>query len=136
MQDYFTKNIKEKLGSNKSFALTFCAFFALICIWALSRSNTVAASVSFIGILSFSYIGFYRPHYMRSANILWLMLGSFLGKVVSPVLMLLIYYVLVGMTGLVLKIARVDTLKLGHGQNVSSSWVNASKKVVNFTKQY
>lgn len=136
MQDYFKQNIDINKSSGKSFALTFAIIFICIFIWSTLKTYVFIALASVTVAVLLVGIGFFRPHYMNSLNILWLMLGTVLGKIFSPLIMLAIYVGVVCPTGIILRMLRRDYLNIRHGQRAKSAWLSPSSTSVDFTKQY
>ena len=59
-------------------------------------------------------------------NILWFKFGLFLGKIVSPLVMGIIYFFVVTPTGLLMKIFRKDLLNLKYN-NKNSYWIEKNE---------
>ena len=55
-------------------------------------------------------------------NQIWFKLGIFLGKIVSPIVMGIIFFLVVTPTGLIMRILRKDILNLKYNQN-KSYWI-------------
>ena len=100
-----------KPSSNKSFGIVFFILFLIIAIYPLTNNNdlnTWALIISFI----FLILGLINSIFLTPLNIIWFKFGIFLGKIVSPVVMGIIYFFVVTPTGLIMKILGKDLLNL------------------------
>ena len=110
-----------KPSSNKSFGIVFFILFLIIAIYPLTNNNdlnTWALIISFI----FLILGLINSIFLTPLNIIWFKFGIFLGKIVSPVIMGIIYFFLVTPTGLIMKILGKDLLNLKFN-NDKSYWI-------------
>ena len=84
------KNI-IKISSNKSFGIVFFIVFLLISIYPLSEGNDVRV-LSLIISLIFLILGSFNSHILTPFNKLWFKFGIFLGHVVSPIVMGIVFF--------------------------------------------
>jgi predicted membrane metal-binding protein len=114
---------KTVRGSERSFGLTFAAVFALIGMWpSIFRGEmphwwALAISVAML------MAGLLLPRLLVPLNIIWFKFGLLLHRIVTPVLMTLIYYLAIVPTGLVLKVAGKDLLRLSWDHRATSYWL-------------
>ena len=79
-----------KRSSNKSFGLVFFIVFILIGFWPLLNNETYrlwAISISLIFLL----LGLINSKLLTPLNTLWFKFGLFLGKIVSPIVIGIIF---------------------------------------------
>lgn len=110
-----------KMGSDRSFGLVFAAVFAIIALYPLLGANPVrvwALPVSAV----FGLASLIRPAALRPLNRLWFAFGMALGRVMTPVIMAVIFIVAVIPTGLVLRAFRKDPLNLRLDPGAVSYW--------------
>ena len=113
--------MKLKTSSNRSFGIVFFIFFFIIGIWPLLNNETYrlwSIIISFI----FLILGLINSNLLTPLNLLWFKFGIFLGKIVSPLVMGLIFFLVVTPTGLLMKIFRKDLLSLKYN-NKSTYWI-------------
>ena len=89
MSDY-KSNTKIKFSSEKSFGILFSLVFLLLFIISIIYYDNInfIFLTSSIVLLSFSFI---YPKIFKYPNNAWINLGLLLGKVVSPIVMIIIY---------------------------------------------
>ena len=110
--------IKSKLGSNRSFGLVFFLLFMVIALWPILNSEHIRIWSIIVSII-FLILGLLNSILLTPLNKLWMKFGLFLGKIVSPVVMAVIFFGVVTPTGLIMKIFRKDILKLKKNNDVS-----------------
>jgi len=127
--------VKNLNSSNKSFGIVFSIFFIIIFFYNLIKNNSLnfyVLSLSFF-FLVFAY---YKPNIFGPFNKAWVKFGELLGKIVAPVVMFIVYFSIIFMTSLLLKIFKKDILKLKINKKAKSFWQHKDQKVGNMSKQY
>jgi predicted membrane protein len=109
---------ESKLGSNRSFGLVFFLVFMIIAIWPIFNSEHIRIWPIIVSII-FLILGLLNSKLLSPLNKLWMKFGLFLGKIVSPFVMVVIFFGVVTPTGLIMKIFRKDILKLKKNNNKS-----------------
>jgi hypothetical protein len=117
--------MKLKRSSNKSFGIVFFALFLIIGIWPLLNNEAFRLWALIISLI-FLILGFMDSKLLTPLNILWFKFGLFLGKIVSPLVMGIIYFFVVTPTGLLMKIFRKDVLNLKYN-NKNSYWIKKNE---------
>ena len=115
-----------KLGSNKSFGIVFFIFFLIISIYPVLYSEDIRIW-SLIISFSFLALGLLNSRLLTPLNKLWFKFGILLGKIISPLVMGIIFYFVVTPTGLILKIFKKDILNLKFNDN-KSYWKTRENK--------
>ena len=110
-----------KIGSNRSFGIVFFVVFLIIGIYPLTHSGDVrlwSVIISFIFLL----LGLLNSKILTPLNKLWFKLGIFLGKIISPIIMGIIFFLVVTPTGLIMRLLGKDVLNLKYNKN-KSYWI-------------
>ena len=110
-----------KISSNKSFGIVFFVIFLLIVIYPLTNGGDIRI---WSGIISFIFLvlGLLNSSILTPLNKIWFKFGIILGKIISPVIMAIIFFLVVTPTGLIMRILRKDILNLKYNQN-KSYWI-------------
>ena len=110
-----------KISSNKSFGIVFFVVFLLIAIYPLTNGEDIRI---WSGIISFIFLvlGLLNSSILTPLNKIWFKFGIILGKIISPVIMAIIFFLVVTPTGLIMRILRKDILNLKYNQN-KSYWI-------------
>ena len=109
-------------GSERSFALVFAVVFALVGCWPLLSGGALRAW-ALLAAATLLVVGFAAPSILAPANRLWFRFGMLLGRLVSPVVMALLFFGTVLPTGLLLRLFRKDVLLLRFDPDADSYWI-------------
>ena len=110
-----------KLGSNKSFGIVFSVVFLLISIYPLINNENIRYW-SLIIALVFLILGLLNSKILTPLNKIWFKFGIFLGSIVSPVIMGIIFFLVVTPIGLIMRLLGKDLLNLKFNKN-NSYWI-------------
>ena len=110
-----------KISSNRSFGIVFFVVFLLIAFYPLTYGGEIRIW-SVITSLIFLVSGLLNSKFLTPLNKLWFRFGIFLGKIISPVIMGIIFFLVVTPIGLFMKILGNDLLKLKYNNN-KSYWI-------------
>ena len=81
-----------KKSSEKSFGILFGIVFLLISLWPLFSSNNLRLWALTISLIFF-IITFLKPEILKPLNSIWIKFGEILGKVVAPIVMGIVFFV-------------------------------------------
>ena len=115
------KNTEIKIGSNKSFGIVFFIVFLLIAIYPLINNGELRIWSLVVAII-FLILGLINSKVLTPLNKLWFKFGLLLGKVVSPLIMGIIFFLVVTPTALIMRIIGKDLLNLKFN-NKKSYWI-------------
>ena len=110
-----------KISSNRSFGIVFFIVFLLIALYPLINTGEFrlwSLIISFI----FLILGILNSKILTPLNKLWFKFGIFLGKVVSPIIMGVIFFLVVTPTGLIKRLLGRDVLNLKYNKK-QSYWI-------------
>ena len=115
------KNTEIKISSNKSFGVVFFIVFLLIAIYPLI-SNEEFRIWSFIISIIFLILGLINSKVLTPLNKLWFKFGLLLGRIASPLIMGIIFFLVVTPTAFIMRIIGKDLLNLKF-DNRKSYWI-------------
>ena len=124
-------NLKNK--NNITFGVLFFILFLVIGIYPL-KSNGVIKVWSIFLSLVFLIITFIKPNLFTFLNKLWIKFGILLGKIISPIIMGLVFFFVVTPVGILVKIFKKDVMGLKRGK--SSYWINRKDKLQSMKRQF
>ena len=110
-----------KVGSNRNFGIVFSIVFLLISLYPLLKSGDIrvwSLVVSFI----FLILGIFNSKILSPFNKLWFKFGLLLGKFVSPLIMMIIFFFVVTPIGILMRLFRKDVLNLKFN-NKETYWI-------------
>jgi hypothetical protein len=117
--------MEVKRSSNKSFGIVFFVVFIIIGFWPLLDINTYRLWAIIIAMI-FLILGVMNSILLTPFNILWFKFGIFLGKIVSPIVMGMIFFFVVTPIAILMKILKKDLLNLKFN-NEKTYWIKKSE---------
>ncbi len=112
---------KITLPSNKSFGLVFFIVFLIISLYPLINGQSFRLWSLIISLI-FLVLGLLNSKFLAPLNKVWFKFGLFLGKIISPIVMGIIFFLVVTPTGLIMRILGKDLLNLKYNKN-KSYWI-------------
>ncbi len=121
--------------SVKSFGILFFIVFLLIGLWP-KISGEELRLWSVITSFIFLILGLINSKILIPLNKYWIKLGELLGKIIAPIVMMIIYFAIVTPIALLLKIFKKDILKLRLDKKVDSYWIQKEKDLGPMKNQF
>ena len=120
---------------NKKFGLLFFLIFLILGLWPLL--NKEMPNFLLIGIaLIFLILVLLNSKILSPLNKAWIKFGEILGKIIAPIVMALIFFLILTPIGLIMKILRKDILKVKFIKNTKSYWIKRSNNIGSMNKQF
>jgi len=108
--------------SERSFAWVFTVFFLLLALWPLWRGKPMRWWwLPAAGLMAL--IGLIRPALLRVPNRLWFQLGTLLGRITTPIVMALLFYVVFTPIAILLRMTGRDLLRLRRDPAAKTYWI-------------
>jgi len=108
-------------SSNRSFGVVFFVFFLIISLFPLLNDNDIRYWSLILSII-FLVLGLLNSNLLTPLNNLWFKFGILLGKVISPFIMGIIFFIIVTPIGIIMKILKKDLLNLKFN-NKKTYWI-------------
>ena len=113
--------MKIKKSSNKSFGIVFFIVFLLIAFYPLINQGDIRIWSVVISLL-FLILGIINSKILTPLNKVWFKFGIFLGKIISPIIMGIIFFLVVTPIAFLMRILNKDLLNLKFNKK-SSYWI-------------
>ena len=113
-----------KISSNRSFGVVFFIVFLLIALYPLLNNNEVRLWSLIISVL-FLILGILNSKILSPLNKIWFKFGLLLGKIISPIIMGVIFFLVVTPIGFIMKLLGKDLINLKFN-NEKSYWIEKS----------
>ena len=112
------------LSSERTFGLVFTGIFLIVAgyLW-YHDSNPVAIQIFLALAVVFLIFAIFLPIVLRPLNKAWYYLGLLMGRVVSPIVLGILFFILISPIAIVMRMAGRDALKL-RKQDVQSHWID------------
>ena len=124
-------NIKRK--DNITFGILFFILFLIIGLYPLKSGGTTRIW-SLVLSSAFLIITIIRPNLLTFINRLWIQFGILLGKIISPLVMGLVFFFVVTPIGILVRMLKKDVMGLKRG--APSYWINREDKAQSMKKQF
>ena len=124
----------RETGSNKNFGIVFFIVFILIAVWPLIDGQSLRVW-SLIVSLIFLVLGLLNSKLLNPLNLAWVKFGKILGKVVAPIVLGVIYFIIVTPIGLFLRLFGKDLLQIKFSKN-NSYWIKREKNIGPMKRQF
>ena len=112
---------KIKINSNRSFGVVFFVLFLLLALYPIINDENLRVWSLIISLI-FLILGILNSRILTPLNFLWFKFGITLGKIISPFIMVLIFFLVVTPIGLIMKVIGKDILNLKYNKN-KSYWI-------------
>ena len=124
----------EKISSNRSFGILFGIIFAVIAFWPLKSVGEIRVwSLAVASI--FLLLGLINSKLLYPLNFVWVKFGELIGKVVAPIVMALIFFIILTPIGLFLRLIGKDLLNIKLNQN-KTYWIKRDKEPGPMKRQF
>ena len=124
----------KNLTSNRNFGIFFSFIFIIISFWPLKDGDSIkiwSLSISLI----FLILGLLNSNILSPLNKAWFKLGVYLGNIISPMIMAIIFFLLITPIGLLMIILNKDLINLKKG-NKKSYWIEKKNNSTNMDNQF
>ena len=123
-----------KISSNRSFGIVFFVVFVLIAFYPLINQGDIRIW-SLIVSLIFLVLGLLNSKILNPLNKVWFKFGIFLGKIVSPLVMGIIFFFVVTPIGFLMRLLKKDLLNLKYKDN-KSYWIEKNEPKSKMKNQF
>jgi len=124
MHEDFTRKEAVQGSSDRSFGFVMAAFFGLVALFPLLHGPLSSIRWWALAIAAaFLAFALLWPAALRPLNRAWLKLGLLLSKVVSPIVLMILFYTTVTPIGLLMRWAGKDPLRLRRDRAAASYWI-------------
>ena len=125
---------KIKIGSNRSFGIVFSIVFLIVALYPLLNSDSIRIW-SIILSSTFFIFGLLNSNILSPLNRIWFKFGIILGRIVSPIVMGLVFFLVVTPTSLILRLFKKDNLNLKKNDN-RTYWIDKSDEKSKMKNQF
>lgn len=128
-------NHEVNAGPERSFGQVFSVLFIFLAILPMVDGGSANVWFLLAGVTMFA-VSIFCPRILKRPNILWFKFGLFLGRIVSPVVMLLVFLVGFLPIGLLLRVVKKDPLKRAIDKSASTYWLQRRDKMQSMKRQF
>ena len=123
-----------KKSSSKSFGYLFFGLFLILSLWPVLNDNSI--NFLFLSISAvFLILTIFKAKILDFLNNYWIKLGELLGRVVAPIIMFAVFFIIVTPLSLLTKLLKKDLLNMRFNDS-KTYWANKVKKIDSMDKQF
>ena len=126
---------KLKIGSNRSFGLIFFVIFLIVSLWPLTYGETIRIWFAIISLI-FLILGLMNSKLLTPLNLLWFKFGVFLGSIIAPIVMGVVFFLVVTPIGFIMRIMGKDLLGKRYDKKKGTYWIKRDKSDTTMKKQF
>ena len=124
----------DQISSNRSFGILFSILFALIAFWPIINGNPLRLWLIPVSVI-FLVLGLLNSKLLNPLNVVWVKFGELLGRIIAPIVMAIIYFIIITPIGLFMRLSRKDLLNLKFSK-ANTYWIKREKKISSMKKQF
>ncbi|GMT42953.1 MAG: hypothetical protein IEMM0002_1364 [bacterium] len=133
--EHLIKDHAVKAGSNRSFGLVFAVVFAVIGLLPFLRGGivhwwAVVAAVFFMVAAAIC------PDVLAPLNRLWFKFGLLLNKVMEPVIMTILFFVVITPFALAVRMIKGELLPRSFDRDASTYWIDRETGQTDLKRQF
>ena len=125
----------HKRSSNRSFGLLFSVVFLVIAFWPLTKKSEINLYLISIALI-FLVLGLLNSKILSPLNKAWIKLGEILGRIVAPVVMAIVYFIILTPISLLVRLFGKDLIGMKFSNDIKSYWVKRKKNLGSMDKQF
>jgi len=130
-----TLNSKIKIPSNRNFGMVFFVVFLIVALWPLKNAEDIRLWSLVLSIIFF-ILGIFNSKLLTPLNKLWFKFGIFLGAIISPIIMGIVYFLVVTPIGIFMRLLGKDLLKTSMVKQTSTYWIKRDEQKSSMKKQF
>ena len=138
MHEDLDKEEEVKVSSDRSFGIVFTLVFLAVGGWVVSEGQS-KGWLFFVSAALFLVVAIARPSILGPLNRAWAKFGLLLGRVINPVVLGVVFFLVVTPIAVVLRLWGKDSLHLKSNPDLKSYWIDrspAGPKFGSMTKQF
>ena len=125
----------HKKSSNRSFGILFFLVFLGFGLWPLTKEMSPNIYLIIISVI-FLILGLLNSKLLSPLNNLWIKFGEILGKVIAPIVMAVVYFLILTPISLLVRLFGKDLIEMKFSNDVKSYWIKRKKHLGTMDKQF
>ena len=121
-------------STNRSFGIVFFVFFFIVSVYPILKGGELR-TWSLVLSLIFLLLGIVNSKFLTPLNLVWMKFGELLGKIVSPIVLGFIFFLVITPIGLFMKLIGKDLLKTKLSKD-KTYWIKRSKNITSMKRQF
>ena len=127
--------INAQKSSNRSFGILFFLVFLGFGLWPLTKEMGPNIYLIIISVV-FLVLGLLNSKLLSPLNEIWIKFGEILGRIIAPLIMALVYFLILTPISLLVRAFGKDLLGLKYLKQQNSYWIKRKKEIGTMDKQF
>jgi len=111
-----------KSSSDRTFGFVFAAALGLIGMWPLIHGRSPRILILLLASV-FVFVALHAPRILRPLNVIWTRLGALLHRLVTPIAMGIMFFLVITPMAWMMRRFGKDPLRLVRDANANSYWI-------------
>ena len=124
----------RKVNSNRSFGIVFFIVFLIISFWPTIEGQSLRFWSLTIALI-FLVFGLLNSKLLSPFNLIWVKFGEVLGRIIAPIAMGVVYFIIITPIGLFMRLIGKDLLRTKFSKN-NSYWIKREKNIGSMKRQF
>ncbi len=125
----------NKKSSNKSFGVLFFIVFLGVGLWPITKENSPNVYLILIAVI-FLILGLLNSKILSPLNSIWIKFGETLGKIIAPLVMAIVFFIILTPISLIVRLSGKDLLGLKFSKEIKTYWIKRKKDLGSMNKQF
>ncbi len=131
----FERTSPLKVGSNRQFGYVFAILFFVLSV----STYTIVPKIRIVLVVAsilLAAAALIKPSVLQKPNYLWALFGQLLNRVMSPLILAVLFFLVFTPMAFLLKICRQDILGLKMNSFKESYWIKSSNQSTSMKDQF
>jgi len=129
------KKRTKQMSSNRTFGLVFFFVFLIFSLWSFRGDLKQIKEIPLFVSAVFLILVLTNSKLLTPLNLAWMSFGEKIGKVVSTIIMGIVYFIIITPMNFLMKILGKDLLNIKFSKN-STYWIKRKKNITSMKKQF
>ena len=122
-------------NSNRSFGLLFFIVFLILGLWPLTNGESSHKYLLLVSLI-FLILVLINSKFLSPFNRIWVKFGEYLGLIIAPIVMALVYFTVLTPISLIVRVFGKDLLNLKFFKKQNTYWIKRNKILNPMNKQF
>ena len=125
----------KQTTQNRSFGLLFFIVLLAFALWPLTKKGEINLYLISIALI-FLILGLLNSKILTPLNKSWIKLGDLLGRIIAPIVMGIVYFIILTPISLLVRLFGKDLIGMKFNNNLKTYWIKRKKHLGTMDKQF
>ena len=124
----------RKINANRSFGIVFFIVFLIISFWPSIEGQSLRIWSLAVALI-FLVLGLLNSKILSPFNLIWVKFGETLGRIIAPIAMSIVYFIIITPIGFFMRLIGKDLLRTKFSKN-KSYWIKREQNIGSMKRQF